>query len=84
MLIAAGRPDEAAAALEQAETSPLCASCAYPECKDAAALRALLLEQTGQLEEAAELCRTWGARYPDEVDFRDWAKRIRKKMGKTR
>ncbi len=84
LLIAAGRPDEAAAALEQAETSPLCASCVYPECKDAAALRALLLEQTGQLEEAAELCRTWGARYPDEVDFRDWEKRIRKKMGKTR
>ena len=42
----------------------------------AAALRALLLEQKGQLKEAAELCRTWGTRYPDEVDFRDWEKRI--------
>ena len=83
-LIAAGRLNDAAAALDQAESSPLCAQCVYPECKDAAALRALLLEQKGQLKEAAELCRTWGTRYPDEVDFRDWEKRIRKKMGKTR
>ena len=81
--LAAGERELAEAALEQAEQSPFCQDCAYPVCKDAIGVRVLLLEQAGQLEQAAELCREAGQRYPDEMDFRDYEKRIRKKMGQT-
>ena len=80
-LITSGAYEQAAAALKKAESCPFCQQCPYAVCKDAIALRVLLCEQTGQLEQAAALCQTSQLRYPDEPDFAAYGKRIRKKMG---
>lgn len=78
--IFAGQYDLAREALENAESAPFCSFCTYPACKDALSTRALLLEVTGQLGQALELCRQAQGQYPDEPDFTDYAKRIEKKM----
>lgn len=84
LLIAGGKLEEAAAALDQAECSPFCQFCTYPACKDAIVLRALLLEAQGKLEEALALCAQYGPQFPDETDFSTCDRRIRKKMGQTK
>ena len=84
LLIAGGQLEEAAAALDQAEHSPFCQFCTYPACKDALALRALLLEARGKLEEALALCAQYGPQFPDETDFSTCERRIRKKMDQTK
>ena len=80
LLLTSGETEQAQAALKKAESSPFCEACAYPVCKDAIGVRILLLEQAGQLAQAAGLCQDAGQHYPDEMDFPVYGKRIRKKM----
>ena len=80
LLVFRGEYEKAAQALDQAEASPLCGQCAYCTCKDALAIRVLLLEQTGQLEQAEALCRESMQRFPDETDFALYHAHIRKRM----
>lgn len=80
LLIFRGEYEKAAQVLDQAGASPLCGQCAYCTCKDALAIRVLLLEQTGQLEQAEALCRESIQRFPDETDFALYYARIKKRM----
>ena len=81
-LICRGEHKQAAAALEEAERSPLCSQCSCPVCKDAIGLRVILLELDGKFEQAAQLCQDSMQRFPDELDFTVFYKRIRKKIGR--
>ena len=82
LLICQGKLDKAAEALDKAEASPLCSQCAYCVCKDALALRVLILAGKGQQEQAETLCRECISRFPDETDFVIYYAQIRKKTGR--